>query len=191
MRITRIDQVPRALAEVRSDCTEIEHEVQTLHDLAYSRSVAVEAQVSGGSPDYALDTHGDPQARSALKRAMSSIEGLADRSAQIRDSVAYAVSLHHSRHASGRRDSSADATRSEVAVALAAKTRRGERVHPEQVGISASRLASVEGELTALQGAVRKAGRHPEPGRLSTAERDAWRRAAGTDRRRRRKVPAR
>lgn len=46
----------------------VSEELEDLHVLAYERATAAEeAKVSGGSHDYALDTHGDPRARHAYR----------------------------------------------------------------------------------------------------------------------------
>jgi hypothetical protein len=82
MSINRIDTRRNQLVGTRDLLTMILEEIEDLHVLAYDRPVALsEAKVSGGSHDYALDTHGDPRARSAyhqLGRTVDSVCKLLD-----------------------------------------------------------------------------------------------------------------
>lgn len=64
----RIDTLRNSIAGARELLDLIHQELEDLHLLAYERATAVsEAKVSGGSHDYALDTHGDPNARTAYR----------------------------------------------------------------------------------------------------------------------------
>lgn len=75
MSINRIDTRRNQLARTRDLLTMILEEIEDLHVLAYDRPVALsEAKVSGGSHDYALDTHGDPRARSAYHQLGHAID---------------------------------------------------------------------------------------------------------------------
>jgi hypothetical protein len=75
LAINRIDTRRNQLAGTRVLLTLILEEIEDLHVLAYDRPVALsEAKVSGGSHDYALDTHGDPRARSAYHQLGHAIE---------------------------------------------------------------------------------------------------------------------
>lgn len=64
----RIDTLRNSIAGTRELLSMIHQELEDLHLLAYERATAVsEAKVSGGSHDYALDTHGDQNARDAYR----------------------------------------------------------------------------------------------------------------------------
>jgi hypothetical protein len=65
----RIDTLRNRIAGTRQLLEMLAEELDDLHLLAYERPAAKdEAHVAGGSRDYALDTHGDPQCRAAYRR---------------------------------------------------------------------------------------------------------------------------
>lgn len=69
MTTVRIDTLRNQIAATCTLLNMVAEELQDLHDLAYERATtATEAKVAGGSRDYALDTHGDPQARAAYRQ---------------------------------------------------------------------------------------------------------------------------
>jgi len=61
MTTIRTDTLKNRTASTRELLGMVLEELEDLHVLAYERATALsEAKVSGGSHDYALDTHGDP-----------------------------------------------------------------------------------------------------------------------------------
>jgi len=67
-RAPRIDTVRNRITATRQVLAAIHDELEDLHVLAYDRrAAAAEAPVRGGQRDWALDTHGDPHARSAYR----------------------------------------------------------------------------------------------------------------------------
>ena len=69
MTTVRLDTLRNQLAATIDLLHMVGQELDDLHVLAYERATAAtEAKVSGGTPDYALDTHGDPKARDAYRR---------------------------------------------------------------------------------------------------------------------------
>lgn len=65
----RIDTLRNTIAGTRHLLDMVHEELEDLHVVAYERPTAnADAKVSGGSRDYALDTHGDPKARDAYRR---------------------------------------------------------------------------------------------------------------------------
>ena len=69
MPAPRIDTLRRQLTETAELLTTTARILDTLHEIAYDRAAASERlRVAGGQPDYALDRHGDPRARSAYVR---------------------------------------------------------------------------------------------------------------------------
>lgn len=68
MTTIRLDTLRNQIAGTIALLQMIHQELEDLHVLAYERHTASdEAKVAGGSRDYALDTHGDPQARNAYR----------------------------------------------------------------------------------------------------------------------------
>lgn len=68
MTTIRIDTLANRIAATKDLLAMLLEELEDLHLLAYERATAAsEAKVSGGSPDYALDTHGNPHARDAYR----------------------------------------------------------------------------------------------------------------------------
>src|SRR5690606_13239230 len=62
------DTVRNRITATRQVLAAIHDELEDLHVLAYDRrAAAAEAPVRGGQRDWALDTHGDPHARSAYR----------------------------------------------------------------------------------------------------------------------------
>lgn len=66
-RTPRVDTVRNQLFGARELLAMVGAEVEDLHVLAYDRPTASREKVHGGQRDYALDTHGDPRARAALR----------------------------------------------------------------------------------------------------------------------------
>lgn len=66
--MTRIDTLRRQITATITLLELASAELDTLHDLAYTRPAGGAERVAGGQPDWALDTHGDIQARVALKQ---------------------------------------------------------------------------------------------------------------------------
>lgn len=76
MTAIRIDTLRNEIAGARELLDMIHQELEDLHVLAYERATTLsEAKVSGGSHDYALDTHGDPRARDAYKHLGKAVDG--------------------------------------------------------------------------------------------------------------------
>lgn len=76
MTAIRIDTLRNQIAGARELLDMIHQELEDLHVLAYERATLLsEAKVSGGSHDYALDTHGDERARDAYKALGRAVDG--------------------------------------------------------------------------------------------------------------------
>jgi len=99
--------------------TMVRPHLDDLHTLAYNRHRAAsqDVKVSGGSHDYALDTHGDTQARDLLNHLSTETKELITGVAKvIREAKVYLTRSDVQRvH---RRDGSADATLDEILQAL-------------------------------------------------------------------------
>ena len=71
----RIDTLRNTLAGTRRLLDMIGEEIEDLHVLAYDRQAArQEAKVSGGTADWALDTHGDQRARQAYRDLAEAVD---------------------------------------------------------------------------------------------------------------------
>jgi hypothetical protein len=116
----RIDTLRRQLAGTRTLLHDLELHLDDLHQLAYERHTTDRLPVTGGTRDYALDTHGDPTARDAYR-------DLGDTTATTLENLA--VALHTAAtvlKAGGNRgnQSRTHVTRSEHADLLAAQAER-------------------------------------------------------------------
>lgn len=195
----RIDTFRRQLTGLIALVELVRDNADDLHDLATDRARAATVKVRGGQPDYALDNHGDVRARQLLhdiqQRTLDAVEPLHQAAA---DAASYLRPTHTR---TGRRDTTADATSTEILEAIAAQQRRhqrGERTSTATVDQPSVYTPDTNAELELLRTAVRKmAGttcdlhKEPQPirldARLTPAERDAVRRALGTDTGRRKK----
>lgn len=64
----RIDTIRRDIAAAIDMLEKTSAELDTLHDMAYTRPSRTDLErVRGGMPDYSLDRYGDPEARHALQ----------------------------------------------------------------------------------------------------------------------------
>lgn len=91
MATIRIDTIRNRIAGTRELLALIYEEIQDLHLLAYERATAVsEAKVSGGSHDYALDTHGDRDARDAYRHLGDTLDRMCG---QLDDAVTQALNV--------------------------------------------------------------------------------------------------
>lgn len=78
-RTPRMDTVRNRVNGALALLRVVADELEDLHVLAYERARAVsEAKVSGGTRDYALDTHGDPRARDAYRHLSRVMTGWRD-----------------------------------------------------------------------------------------------------------------
>jgi hypothetical protein len=76
MTVRRLDTLRHTALDTIKLLRMVYEEAEDLHVLAYDRPSAVEeAKVSGGSPNYALDTHGDLDARKAYKELWDRLDG--------------------------------------------------------------------------------------------------------------------
>lgn len=146
-----LDHVQQLLAELRPD-------IDDIHDLAYNRNrAAANARVSGGGRDYALDTHGDIQARDLYTEIGGELVGFGR---LLERSIRQLRSHLNRQDTALRRDDSAAVSAAEHASALFSRGRRlerGER-HPHVVVAQPTRKQHVDPnvELEHLQQAVRR-----------------------------------
>jgi hypothetical protein len=151
-----------------------------LHALAYDRPKAAERlRVRGGTPDYALDTHGDPRARRLYQQLVWELLDVMDDSAE---ACHAAVSFFKDgRLASGRRGAAGAISPEELAVALDAQRRRGDgptRTVPQPTPRGLPTVVQLLDELEQLRAACRKV--HPERltkeqrRNLTTGQARAW-----------------
>lgn len=119
----RIDRTRSRLAAGADLLESIRRELEDLHELAYNRHAAQNRmRVLGGTPDYALDTHGDPRARQLLHDLDAQILSLLEPMVEI--SHAALAFLHAGEGPARRRDASADVDPAELELAVAARARR-------------------------------------------------------------------
>lgn len=202
MTTPRIDAVRNEIRHAIELLHLLGDQLDDLHVLAYDRHhAAAEAKVRGGSRDYALDNHGDKQARDLYAQVARdlrhTISGLTGSIKGVRGYLTAGSG-------GGRRDATADATADEVIAALDAQRRRRARGEYEPALLATQPHVASQTEwrteCEALRSAVRKATsafaadhQHchpPERGRfkhkllrrypmklLTPRERDAWRRA--------------
>lgn len=114
----RLEATIRLLETARTD-------LDVLHGLAYERHTAKrEAMVSGGARDYALDTHGDPRARSAYKQLSLACGDACD---ILAEAAHDALRLLREGDNDGRRRGGGSLRIVDLAVALEARARRASR----------------------------------------------------------------
>lgn len=76
MTTRRIDTLRNTVLDTVKLLRMVYEEAEDLHVLAYDRPAAVEeAKVSGGARDYALDTHGDLDAKKAYQELWDRLDG--------------------------------------------------------------------------------------------------------------------
>lgn len=121
----RIDVFRRTMLAVIDRLAELGPDVEDVHDLAYNRNRAAnQAKVSGGSRDYALDTHGDMEARRLYTEVAAELLGVA-RSAE---SALKKLRTHlNSEERAIRYDGTANVTALELLQARTARARRAAR----------------------------------------------------------------
>lgn len=121
-RTPRIDTLRNQLSAAREMLAMAQAEADDLHVLAYDRQTVSRERTRGGQPDYALDTHGDPRARAALRELSLATTHAAE---VIADAVHQALRLLRSGERSNgtRRLIDAEA----LALALEAQARRAAR----------------------------------------------------------------
>jgi len=121
-RAPRIDTIRNRITTTRDLLTAIHNELEDLHVLAYDRKVAAaEAPVRGGQPDWALDTHGDPHARSAY-RALA--EATLNACAQLTEASHNAIRILRDHQPGDTPRTRRLITTDELVTALAAQARR-------------------------------------------------------------------
>jgi hypothetical protein len=184
MSTPRIDSTRNAIDALILRLAEFRAEVHDIHDLATNRPRAAEqAKVNGGSRDYALDTHGDIEARDLY---IAAVREVVHADAAVSDAIGRIRSHLTAGGGSSGFDRSAVVPKHEVASAIAAAQRRRQRGEYEPHLIARQPpVGYVEPtvELDNLRNAVLKmaAGTKPDRSRLTPAEQDAWRRAATPD----------
>lgn len=154
----RIDTFRRTMLAVVDLIAELGPDVEDVHDLAYNRNRAAnQAKVSGGSRDYALDTHGDMEARRLYTEVAAELIGLG----RAAESALRRLRTHlNSEERAIRYDGSANVSATELLQARAARARRearGER-HPHRNVAELDRKVHLDpvDELRHLQGAMRR-----------------------------------
>lgn len=153
----RIDTLRRDIAAAHDMLTRASAELDTLHDLAYTRPTATSTErTSGGTPDWALDTNGDHTARAALQTLARHINTACR---QLHDGAQQAVNairdLTPPERDNTRHRARITATEALDAIeAMERRRQRGEytphRTHPQPV------LRGVEAELKAQVKRLRK-----------------------------------
>lgn len=118
----RIDSMRNRLAATRQLMAMLEDELEDLHVLAYERQRLTSERVRGGEPDYALDNHGDPRARSAYREigtaTVHALEVIAD---------AHHTALQLLRSGERGRNPTRKVKAEELAAALETQARRAAR----------------------------------------------------------------
>jgi hypothetical protein len=192
----RIDTVRRhANAAIHAITQALEH-LDDLHAIGWYRHAnnTDRQRVAGGTPDWSLDNHGDPQARAAYEQLA---QGLLTTHRTATDAVTGALAIFDTGTIRQRRDRTADATTPEILTALARQAKRqaaGEHhsapLVTQPLPAGARRLLDHERlttELEDLRSCIRKTGQRP-PDRLTPRELTAWHNATGTTRTRRKKA---
>ena len=119
----RIDTMRNRLAATRALLAMVQDELEDLNVLAYDRARINRERVRGGEPDWALDTHGDPRARTAYREiGTSTIHALE----VIADAHHQALTLLRSGTPTGRRPRYI-INSEELAQAIEAQARRAAR----------------------------------------------------------------
>lgn len=204
MTAPRIDTFRREVRDAGDLLRFLAQNVDTLHDLAYSRHRNPTAdRVRGGQRDYALDTHGDPKARELYADSAKTVLALVDRLVTVEAEVR---SFLTAGTAGGSVDLNAGTSTDEVVRQIAARRRRVARgeYEPHPIAKQPVVVPSMDWqtECEVLRSAVRKVTTEfrqdhqlcqpPEAGlgrfkrkllrryptkNLSTREREAWNRA--------------
>lgn len=207
MTTPRIDTLRREIGDAIELLRYLAANAEDLHSLAYERHKgAITERTRGGSRDYALDTHGNPDARTLYAKTASTIIDMISRRGGVVELYEETRTFLTTGAASNKLDPSAAASADEVIAQVKARRRRLARGEYEPVVIAKQpvTLPSLdwETECEVLRAAVRKvtadfASDHqhcqpPEEGehrykrkllrkyptsRLSAREREAWRNA--------------
>lgn len=121
-RAPRIDTLRNRITATRELLTTIHDELEDLHVLAYDRqAAAAEAPVRGGQRDWALDTHGNPHARTAY-RALA--EATINACAQLAEASHNAIRILRDHQPGDTPRTRRLITTDELVTALAAQARR-------------------------------------------------------------------
>lgn len=164
MPAPRIDTLRNQLAASQTMLAKAGSILDTLHQLAYDRATANDVRVRGGQPDYALDTHGDPNARRAYTDLAHLIDHLCQQVAtRVHPALAIVTDAEDT---SGRRHPYAITAR-EHAEALDAQARRiargefdpGRTETQPQIPKSRKTLA---GKITALDADLKRERRRAD-----------------------------
>lgn len=160
MNAPRIDTYRRETDDAISLLRWLAGQITDLHDLAYSRHRGGGERVRGGSSDYALDTHGDPQARDLYHDAASKVIHLVDELVKVEKDVRSYLTQHGT---TSRGEPAAATTPDEVIRQVHARRRRMARgeYEPMPIAKQPSVFPSVDwqAEVEALRSAVRKVTR--------------------------------
>ena len=126
MTAPRIDAVRTEIRETIRLLDWLGGQLDDLHVLAYTRHRAgQEAKVRGGSHDYALDNHGDPEARHLYAQVAKDLRSTLNRlQGSVKDVRGFLTARGTS---STRRDRSADASKIEVLGQIARQAKRRRR----------------------------------------------------------------
>lgn len=174
----RVDSTRNRIAATTTLLGDVLPHIEDLHALAYDRAAARrDAVVAGGSRDYALDTHGDPKARTAYKHlALAAIDACELLAEAAHDTLALFRQGDHDHQKTAAR-----INEEELALALEAKARRIARGEIESIptnaqphaDLTARVLHRVIAERDALQRKVDRYERdHPAP---ETRTKRGWR----------------
>jgi hypothetical protein len=151
----RIDTIRNRLAATVTLLGDVQPHLADLHALAYDRATARREAVNGGDRDYALDTHGDPRARTAYKHLALATIDACELLAEAAHDVTRLLKDGDHDHTKSRHYINDE----ELAVALAAKATRIARGENESIptnaqpnaDMTARVLARVIAERDALQ----------------------------------------
>lgn len=121
-RAPRIDTLRNRITATRELLTTIHDELEDLHVLAYDRqAAAAEAPVRGGQRDWALDTHGNPHARTAYRQLA---EATINACAQLAEASHNAIRILRDHQPGDTPRTRRLITTDELVTALAAQARR-------------------------------------------------------------------
>lgn len=134
----RIDATGKLLADIQPHLLD-------LHALAYDRATARREAVNGGSRDYALDTHGDPRARTAYKHLALATIDACELLAEAAHDVARLLKDGDHDHTKSREYINEE----ELALALAAKATRIARGEAESIPTNAQPKADMTARVLA------------------------------------------